>query len=34
MSYTDYSCENFVEILSTKAPVPGGGGASGTVYPG
>lgn len=31
MSFTTYSCEDFVEILSTKAPVPGGGGASALV---
>lgn len=31
MAYTTYSCEDFVEILSTKAPVPGGGGASALV---
>lgn len=31
MSITSYSCEDFVEILSTKAPVPGGGGASALV---
>jgi formiminotetrahydrofolate cyclodeaminase len=31
MSFTEYSCENFVDILSTKAPVPGGGGASALV---
>ena len=23
MSFTAYTCEDFVEILSTKAPVPG-----------
>jgi methylenetetrahydrofolate dehydrogenase (NADP+)/methenyltetrahydrofolate cyclohydrolase len=28
MSFRTYTCEEFVEILSTKAPVPGGGGAS------
>lgn len=31
MSFTTYSCEDFVEILATKAPVPGGGGASALV---
>ncbi len=31
MSFTNYSCEDFVEVLSTKAPVPGGGGASALV---
>ncbi len=31
MSFKTYSCEDFVEILSTKAPVPGGGGASALV---
>ena len=31
MNFTTYSCEDFVEILSTKAPVPGGGGASALV---
>lgn len=31
MSFTTYSCEDFVDILSTKAPVPGGGGASALV---
>ncbi|MGN0161431.1 MAG: cyclodeaminase/cyclohydrolase family protein [Lachnospiraceae bacterium] len=31
MAYTTYSCEDFVDILSTKAPVPGGGGASALV---
>ncbi|MDD6572978.1 MAG: cyclodeaminase/cyclohydrolase family protein [Thermoflexaceae bacterium] len=31
MGFTAYSCEDFVEILSTKAPVPGGGGASALV---
>ncbi len=31
MSLTTYSCEEFVEILSTKEPVPGGGGASALV---
>lgn len=31
MKFTEYTCENFVEVLSTKAPVPGGGGASALV---
>ena len=31
MSFTTYSCEDFVEVLATKAPVPGGGGASALV---
>lgn len=31
MAFTTYSCEDFVDILSTKAPVPGGGGASALV---
>ncbi|MGN0513199.1 MAG: cyclodeaminase/cyclohydrolase family protein [Lachnospiraceae bacterium] len=31
MGFTSYSCEDFVDILSTKAPVPGGGGASALV---
>lgn len=31
MNFTTYTCENFVEILSTKAPIPGGGGASALV---
>jgi formiminotetrahydrofolate cyclodeaminase len=31
MSFRTYTCEEFVEILSTKAPVPGGGGASALV---
>lgn len=28
MSYTKKSCEEFVEVLASKAPTPGGGGAS------
>ena len=31
MSFAEYTCERFVDILSTKAPVPGGGGASALV---
>ncbi len=26
--FTDYSCKDFITVLSGKAPVPGGGGAS------
>lgn len=31
MNFTDKSCREFVEVLSSKAPVPGGGGASALV---
>jgi formiminotetrahydrofolate cyclodeaminase len=31
MKFIDTSCNEFVEVLSTKAPVPGGGGASALV---
>lgn len=31
MSFREYSCKNFTDELSTKAPVPGGGGASALV---
>ena len=31
MNFSDKSCKEFVEVLSTKAPVPGGGGASALV---
>ena len=28
MNFTDMSCKEFTEVLASKAPVPGGGGAS------
>lgn len=31
MEFTKESCEVFIEVLASKAPVPGGGGASGLV---
>ena len=31
MKYTELSCRDFTDILATKAPVPGGGGASALV---
>ncbi|MCL2528980.1 MAG: cyclodeaminase/cyclohydrolase family protein [Coriobacteriia bacterium] len=31
MDYTKMSCEDFVEVLASKAPVPGGGGAAALV---
>ena len=31
MIFSDKSCSEFVEVLATKAPVPGGGGASAMV---
>ena len=26
--FTDYSCKDFITVLSGKSPVPGGGGAA------
>ncbi len=31
MEFSNYSCKEFVEALASKAPVPGGGGASGLI---
>lgn len=31
MEFTKQSCEDFIELLASKAPVPGGGGASALV---
>ena len=31
MKFVEYSCKEFVEVLASKASVPGGGGASGLI---